>query len=74
LGVVDLDWDFVDSLFNADLIGGVAVLITMPFTLYLLANRGGLISQRMLLAVIRYFTTWPDEYGDVVQDVLKEEV
>jgi hypothetical protein len=62
------------SLSNADLIGGGGIIITAPFTLYLLTNRGGWISQKMVLTVLNYFGDPPDsEYSDVIQEVMKGE-
>lgn len=62
------------SLSNADLIGGGGIIITAPFTLYLLTNRGGWISQKMIWTVLNYFSNPPDsEYSDVIQEVLKGE-
>jgi len=62
------------SLSNADLIGGGGVIITTPFTLYLLTNRGSLISQQMIWSVLNYFGDPPEsEYTDVIQEVMKGE-
>lgn len=62
------------SLSNADLIGGEGIIITVPFTLYLLTNRGGWISQKMIWTVLKYFGDPPDnEYSDVIQEVMIEE-
>jgi len=62
------------SLSNANVIGGEGIIITVPFTLYLLSNWGGVISQKMVLGVMKYFVDTPDdEYKDVVREVLQDE-
>ena len=61
------------SLSDADLIGGGGIIITVPFTLYLLTNRGGWISQKMIWIVLKYFGDHSDDkYSDVIQEVMKE--
>ncbi len=58
---------------NTGLIGGGAVITIVPFTVYLMSNRGGLISQKMIMGVMRYFVDTPDdEYTEVVREVLQE--
>lgn len=62
------------SLSNAGLIGGGGIIISVPFTLYLLTNHGGWISQKMIWSVMKYFTDTPDdEYSDVIQEVMGED-
>lgn len=62
------------SLSNAGLIGGGGIIISVPFTLYLLTNRGSWISQKMIRFVMKYFVDTPDsEYSDVIQEVISEE-
>ena len=61
------------SLSDADLIGGGGIIITVPFTLYLLTNRGGWISQKMIWIVLKYFGDHSDDkYSDVIQEVIKK--
>jgi len=61
------------SLLFAGLIGGSGIIISAPFTLYLLTNRGNWISQKMILSLMKYFVDTPDgQYSDVVQEVIGE--
>ncbi len=61
------------TISNTGLIDGAAVIITLPFTVYLLSNRGGLISKKMIMAIMKYFVGTPDdEYTKVVREVLQE--
>ncbi|MFB6187656.1 MAG: hypothetical protein ABEI86_12430 [Halobacteriaceae archaeon] len=60
-------------LSNTGLIGGGGIIISVPFTLYLLTNRGGWISQKMIFSLIEHFTdTQGSEYSDVIQEVISE--
>ncbi|WP_367176762.1 hypothetical protein [Haloarcula rubripromontorii] len=62
------------SLFNAGIIGGGGIIISLPFTLYLLTNRGNWVSQKMIWFVMKYLVDTPEsEYSDVIQDVMAEE-
>ncbi len=55
------------SLSNTGVIGGGGIIISVPFTLYLLTNRGGWIGQKMIWSVMKYIVDTPDsEYSDVV--------
>lgn len=61
------------SLLSGGLIGGGGIIITAPFTLYLLTNRGNWISQKMILSLLKYFVETPDgQYSDVIQEVMSE--
>lgn len=61
------------SLSNAGLVDGAGIIVTVPFTLYLLTNRGGWISQKMIWSVLNRFGNPPDgEYSDVIQNVMRE--
>ncbi|WP_226024031.1 hypothetical protein [Halomicrobium salinisoli] len=61
------------SLYNAGVIEGSGIIISAPFTLYLLTNRGGWISQKMILSMMKYIVDTPDgEYSDVIQEVMNE--
>ncbi|MCU4971122.1 hypothetical protein OB955_00015 [Halobacteria archaeon AArc-m2/3/4] len=62
------------TLSNTSFMGGAAVIIIIPFTVYLLTNRGGLISQKMILSVMKYLVdTRDDEYADVMREIMQEE-
>jgi len=62
------------TLSTAGLIGAGGIIITVPFTLYLLSNYGGWVSQKMIWSVMKYFGDTPDdEYSDIIQEVMSEE-
>ncbi|OAQ51397.1 hypothetical protein HTG_17040 [Natrinema mahii] len=62
------------TLSNTGSIRGAAVIIIIPFMVYLLTNRGGLISQKMVLSVMKYFVDPSDnQYTDVIREVVQED-
>lgn len=60
------------TLFNADLIGGGAVLITVPFFLHLFSNWAGLLSKGMIVRLMYYLVDSPDEYREVMREAMGE--
>jgi len=62
------------SLSNADLIGGGGIIITVPFTLYLMTSHGSKITKKVIWTILKYFRDPADsEYSDVIQEVMKED-
>lgn len=60
------------ALFNGGLMGSQPVIILVPFILYLLSNWGGLISQKVIVGLMKRLVSTPDGYRDAFQKAMEK--
>lgn len=61
------------ALSNAELIGGEAVIVMIPFTVYLLSDWSKLLTQKVVMKVMMSQVDLSDEHRAVIRDALKDD-